>query len=78
MYLTLRAKGRAKTGILYSLRPLIDSKAALIRGHALRARLQRLQAPLRKIGIALTFAGASRKHAIRIRKEANAGAKQTM
>jgi bifunctional DNA primase/polymerase-like protein/primase-like protein len=44
---------------------------------ALRARLQRTQAPLRKIGIVLTFDRASRKHAIRIRHEANAVANET-
>jgi hypothetical protein len=33
---------------------------------ALRARLQRAQAPLRKIGIVLTFDRTNRKHAIRI------------
>ena len=38
---------------------------------ALRARLQRAQAPLRKIGIVLTFDRASRRRAIRIRKEAD-------
>jgi len=38
---------------------------------ALRARLQRAQAPLRKIGIVLTFDRASRKQAIRIRTEAD-------
>jgi hypothetical protein len=37
---------------------------------ALRARLQRVQAPLRKVGIDLTFDRKDRKHAIRIRKEA--------
>jgi Bifunctional DNA primase/polymerase, N-terminal/Primase C terminal 2 (PriCT-2) len=37
---------------------------------ALRARLQRAQAPLRKVGIALTFDRTDRKHAIRIRNEA--------
>jgi hypothetical protein len=36
---------------------------------ALRARLQRAQAPLRKIGIVLTFDRASRKQAIRIRTD---------
>ena len=38
---------------------------------ALRARLQRAQAPLRKIGIVLTFDRSSRKHAIGIRTEAD-------
>jgi len=45
---------------------------------ALRSRLQRAQAPLRKIGIVVTFDGASRKYAIRIRTEANPGANQTI
>ena len=45
---------------------------------ALRARLQRAQAPLRKIGIVLTFDRASRSRAIRIRKEASAVANQIM
>src|SRR5262249_62020993 len=45
---------------------------------ALRSRLQRAQAPLRKIGIVLTFDRASRKHAIRIRNEASAVASQTI
>ena len=38
---------------------------------ALRSRLQRAQAPLRKIGIVLTFDRSSRKHAIGIRTEAD-------
>jgi hypothetical protein len=37
---------------------------------ALRSRLQRAQAPLRKVGIILTFDSTARKRAIRIRSEA--------
>jgi hypothetical protein len=54
------------------------SKAWPDNPRALRSRLQRVQAPLRKIGIVLTFDHASRRHAIRIRREANPGASQTM
>jgi len=42
------------------------SKAWPDNPRALRARLQRAQAPLRKIGIVLTFDRTNRKHAIRI------------
>jgi hypothetical protein len=44
----------------------------------LRARLQRAQSPLRKVGIDLTFDRASRKHAIRIRTVVNTGIQPTM
>jgi Bifunctional DNA primase/polymerase, N-terminal/Primase C terminal 2 (PriCT-2) len=47
------------------------SKAWPDNPRALRARLQRAQAPLRKIGIVLTFDRASRKHAIGIRTVAD-------
>jgi Bifunctional DNA primase/polymerase, N-terminal/Primase C terminal 2 (PriCT-2) len=47
------------------------SKAWPDNPRALRARLQRAQAPLRKVGIVLMFDRASRKHAIRITNKAN-------
>lgn len=47
------------------------SKAWPDNPRALRARLQRAQAPLRKVGIVLTFDRTSRKHAIRVTNKAN-------
>ena len=51
------------------------SKAWPDNPRALRARLQRAQAPLRKIGIVVSFDPTSRKHAIRITNSAPAPAR---
>jgi len=52
-----------------------NSKAWPDSPRGLRARLQRAQAPLRKIGIVVSFDPTSRKHAIRITNSAPAPAR---